>query len=73
MDDPEGELALASTKSKASDANTIHPSSDNIEALRDKICVHIGPGKARPDLDGPRIFADDGVIEAGHRDMYTWG
>ena len=73
VDDPEGRMSLASTQGKASDANTIHATADNIEALRDKIFVHIGPGKACPDLDGPGIFADDDVIEAGHRDMYTFG
>ena len=73
VDDPEGRMSLASTQGKACDANTIHASSDNIEALRDKIFVHIGPGKACSNLDGPSIFADDDVIEAGHRDMYALG
>jgi hypothetical protein len=65
------ELALASTKNKAGDANSIHASSGDTEALRDKICVHIGPGKACPDLDGPGIFVDGDIVEPGHRDMYT--
>jgi hypothetical protein len=51
MDDLERGMALASTKGKASDADTIQATSDNIEPLGDKICVHISPGKACPDLD----------------------
>jgi hypothetical protein len=66
-------MALTSTKSKASDANTIRASSDNIEALGDEIFVHIGPRKARPNLDSLITFADDDVIEPGHRDVYTCG
>jgi hypothetical protein len=73
MDDPEREMALASTKSKASDADTIKTTSYNIEALGNKICVHISPGKSRPNLNSERIFANDDVIEPGHRDVYTWG
>jgi hypothetical protein len=66
-------MALTSTKSKASDTNTIRASSDNIEALGDEISVHIGPQKARPNLDSLITFADDDVIEPGHRDVYTCG
>ena len=66
-------MTLASPKSKACDANTIHATSDNIEAPRNKVCVHIGPGKACPNFDSPRIFADGDVVESGHRDVYTWG
>jgi hypothetical protein len=66
-------MALASTKSKASDANAIRATSDNIEALGDEISVHIGPRKARPNFDGLTTFADDDVIEPGHRDVYTCG
>jgi hypothetical protein len=66
-------MSLASTQGKASDANTIHATADNIEALRNKVFVNIGPGKACPDLDSPGISADGDVIEAGHRDMYTLG
>jgi hypothetical protein len=65
--------ALASTESEASDANTIQATSDNIEAFGDKIFVHIGPRKARPNLDGPRVFTDDNVIEPGHRDVNPSG
>jgi len=66
-------MALASAKSKASDANAIRATSDNIEALGDKISVHIGPRKARSNLDSLITFADDDVIEPGHRDVYTCG
>jgi hypothetical protein len=66
-------MALASTKSKASDANTIQATSDDIDALWDKICVYIVPGKARPNLNGLGIVAYDDVIESGHRDVYTRG
>ena len=71
--EPERGITLASTKSKASDANTIQATSNNIEALGDKIRVHIGPGEACPNLDSLRMVADDDVIEPGHRDVYTWG
>jgi hypothetical protein len=64
---------LASTKGEASDANAIYATSDNIETLRDKIRIHIGPGKACSDLDSPRIFTDGDVIEPGHRDVNTLG
>jgi hypothetical protein len=73
MDKLEIGMRLASTKSKASYANTIQATSDNIDALRDKICVYIGPGKAGPNLDSLRIVADYDVIESGHRDVYTRG
>jgi hypothetical protein len=73
MDEREREMALASTKSKASDADTIQATSDNIETLGNKVCVHISPGKARPNLYSLRIFANDNVVEPRHRDMYTWG
>jgi hypothetical protein len=66
-------MTLASTKGEASDANTIYATSDNIEAPRDKIRIHIGPGKACSNLNSPRIFADGDVIEPGHRDVYTLG
>jgi hypothetical protein len=66
-------VLLASNESEVSDANTVYATSSNTEALRDKICVHISPGKTCPDLDSPRIFANDDVIEPGHRDLYTWG
>ena len=66
-------MRLTSTKSKTSDANTIRPTSDNIEALWDEISVHIGPRKARPNLDGLITFTDDDVIEPGHRDVYACG
>ena len=66
-------MGLASTKSKASDANTIQATPSNINALRNKICVYISPGKAGPDLDSLRIVADDDVIKSGHRDVYTRG
>ena len=71
--EPEMGMSLASAESKASDANTVYATSSNTEALRDKICVHIGPGKAGPNLDSPRIFANSDVIEPGHRDLYAWG
>jgi hypothetical protein len=63
------EIALASTESEASDADTIQATSDNIEALGDEIFVHIGPRKARPNLDSTTVFTDDNVIEPGHRDV----
>ena len=66
-------MVLTSAKSKASDANTIHTTSDNIEALGDEISVHIGPRKARPNFDSLVTFADDEVIEPGHRDVYACG
>jgi len=66
-------IALASTESKASDANTIQATSDNIEALGDEIFVQIGPREARPNLDSPTVFTDDNVIELGHRDVNPWG
>jgi hypothetical protein len=66
-------MTLASTMSKASDADTIQAASDDIDALRDKICVYIGPGKAGPNFNSLRIVADDDVIESGHRDVYTPG
>ena len=65
-------MTRAPTKSEAGDANTIYATSDNIEALGDKISVHIRPRKACPNLNSPRIFADDDVIEPSHRDVYTW-
>jgi hypothetical protein len=70
---PESGTALASTEREASDANTVQATSDNIETLGDKISIHVGPGEARSNLDSPMIFADDDVIEPGHRDVYTWG
>jgi hypothetical protein len=73
MDKLEIGMTLASTKSKAGDANTILATSDDIDALRDKICVYIGPGKAGSNLNGLGIVADDDVIESGHRDVYTPG
>jgi hypothetical protein len=66
-------MALTSTKGKASDANTIQATSDNIEAVGDEISVHIGPRKARPNLDSLATFADGDVIEPGHRDVHTCG
>jgi hypothetical protein len=66
-------MALTSTKSNTSDANTIRATSDNIEALGDEISVHISPRKARPNLDSLTTFADGDVIEPGHRDVYTCG
>jgi hypothetical protein len=66
-------MALTSTKSKASDANTIRAAFDNIEALGDEISVHIDPRKARPNLNSLITFADDDVIEPGHRDVYAYG
>jgi hypothetical protein len=65
--------ALTPTKGKASDANTIQATSDNIEAVGNEISVHIGPRKARPNLDSLTTFADGDVIEPGHRDVYTCG
>jgi hypothetical protein len=73
MNQPRKGIVLASTKSKASDTNTIQATSDNIEALRDKISVYIGPCKPCPNFDSLIIFADDDFIEPGHRDVYTWG
>jgi hypothetical protein len=66
MYQPRGGIVLASTNSKASNTNTIQATSDNIEALRDKICVYIGPCKFCPDF-GLIIFANDDFIEPGHR------
>ncbi len=63
-------ITLASTKGEAGHANTIQATSDNIEALRDKIRVYIGPCKPCPDFDSLTIFADDDVIEPGHQDVY---
>ena len=73
MDKLEIEMTLASTKSKASNANTIQATSDNIDALGDKICVYIGPGKTCPDFDSLGTVAHDDIIEPSHRNMYTWG
>ena len=68
VDKPKRVITLASTKSKASDTNTIQATSDNIKALGNKICVYVGPCKPCPDFDG-FIFAEDDVIEPGHRDV----
>jgi hypothetical protein len=59
-------MALTSSKSKASDANTIQATSENIEALGGEISVHVGPCKARPNLDSMTTFTDDDIIEPGH-------
>jgi len=72
MNEPESGTALASTEREASDANTVQATSNNIETLGDKIFIHVGPGKARSNLDNPMIFADDDISEPGHRDVYTW-
>jgi hypothetical protein len=73
MNQPRRGTVLASTKSKASNTNTIQATPDDVEALRDKICVYIGPCKPCPDFDGLIIFADNDFIEPGHRDVYTRG
>ena len=62
-----------SPKSKTGDANTIDATSDNIKAFRDKICIHISPGKACSNLNSLRIFAYCDVFEPGHRDVYALG
>jgi hypothetical protein len=69
IDDPEG----MAPGSKASDADTIQAIFDNIEAPRDEIFVHIGPRKARSNLDSPTVFTDDNVIELNQRDVNSWG
>ena len=66
-------VTLTSTKSKACDTDTIQATSDNSEALRNKILVHIGPCKPCPDFDSLIIFTNDDVVEPGHRDVYTRG
>jgi len=73
MNEPEGGMGRTPSEGKASDASPVNASSDNIETLWDEIGVHIGPRKARSNLNSPIIFADDDVIESGHRDLYTSG
>jgi hypothetical protein len=67
------ECQLASTKGQASDANAIQATSDNIEALWDEVIIDIGPGKPSPDLDRPRVFTDDNLLEPRHGYVYAAG
>ena len=48
MDKTERRMTLTFTKSKASNANTIYATSDNTEALGNKISVHTRPRRPAP-------------------------
>jgi hypothetical protein len=67
-----GEVALTSTKGQASDTNPIQATSDNIEALGDKVPIDICPGQPCPNVDSHRVFMNDNIPESGHGYVYAY-
>jgi len=66
-------IALTSTKGKASHANTVQATANNIEAPGNKVCVHHGPGKPGANLDSSEVFMNDNVLEPSHRYVHAKG
>jgi len=66
------DVALTSTKGQASDTNAIQATSDNIEALGNKVIIDICPGQPCPNVDGHRVFMKENISESGHRYVYAY-
>jgi hypothetical protein len=66
-------IALASTKGKASHAYSGQATANNIEALGNKVRIHLGPGKPGANLDSSKVFMNDDVLEPGHRYVHAKG
>jgi hypothetical protein len=64
---------VTSTKCETGEADRTTATSNNVDALGDRVLVDLRPGKSRANLHCPRVFVDDNVLKFGQRDVYTRG